>query len=173
MIQKRNLREQYLLSARRVFARGGILSLYTHVLHGDACVTRRKLQRPGTAKEHRNTTKQRKATVNPYDRRQVSLSDHAPDSAAESTHESSRIIATNTATLHARQMHLASTTQIQQSRLQSHVCKRNPVRGASGTCRSTTQTPPATAGTRGTPLPGGPAIMRNWWAIMSSYHGVR
>ena len=99
------------------------------------------------------------AAVNQNDHRPAPLTEHAPDSTATSTHEPSRTTATNTANLHARQMHLASTTQNQQGRRQSPLRKRSPVRGAGGPSRSTTQTPPATAGTRGTPLPGGPATL--------------
>ena len=69
--------------------------------------TRRKLQRPGTATEDRNTTKGRTGTINPNDRQLAPLKEHT----AKFGHESSRRAHTSTATLHARQKHLAPTTQ--------------------------------------------------------------
>ena len=75
--------------------RGSQNKHHLEVMHRIFCptvVTRRKLQRPGTAKEGRNTKKQRTSTVNPNDRRPAPLTDHAPDSTANSTHDSSRII---------------------------------------------------------------------------------
>ena len=52
------------------------------------------------------------------------------------------------------QQPLASTTETQQGPRQSPLSRRNPVRVAGGPSRTTTRTPSAPAGTRGTPLPG-------------------
>ena len=92
------------------------------------CDARRELQRPGTAEEGRNTTKQRTATINTNDRPPAPRTDQAPDFAAKSTHDSGRITPTSTAALRAHQGHLASTTRTQQGHHQSPLSQRNPVR---------------------------------------------
>ena len=87
------------------------------------------------------------------------LTGQAPDSTAKSTHDSSRLTRISKATLHARQMRLASITQAHQGHRQSPLSQRNPERVAGGPSRITTHThthtPPATAGTSSIPLPGG------------------
>ena len=65
-------------------------------------VTRRQLKRPGTAKEGRNTTKQRTTTIKPNDRQSAPLTDEAPEPTAKSIHKSSHTTPTSTATLPAR-----------------------------------------------------------------------
>ena len=97
--------------------------------------------------DRQNTTEQKPSTVNPNDRRPATLTNEAPDSTSKSMHESSRITPTSTATLHARLMHLASTTPTKQSYRQSPLSPHNPVRVAGGPSRTITPTPPATAGT--------------------------
>ena len=86
------------------------------------CVTRRKLQRPGTAKEGKNTEKERTATINQNDRQPAPLTHYTLTSTAKSTHESTRRTPTSTATLHTRQMHWAHTTQTQHISLCSVQC---------------------------------------------------
>ena len=117
--------------------------------------TRRKPQRLGTAKAGRSTTKPRIATINPILRQPAPLTDQTQDSTAKSNHKFSRRTPTTTATLHARQMHLAHTTQTHQGHRQSPPSRQNPVHVAGGLCYTTTQIPPATGnGTSGSPLTG-------------------
>ena len=104
----------------------------------------------------RNTTKRRTGTVNPNDRQPAPLTDQAPETIAKSTHVPSRITPASTATLHTRQMRLASTTQNQQGPCQRPLSQRKPVRVTGGLNRTTTQTAPAPAGTCAISIPGGP-----------------
>lgn len=114
------------------------------------CVTWREVQRPGTAKEGRNTTEESTATVNPNDHQLAPLIDHTLDSTTKSTHESRRSrTPTSTSTLHACEMHY--TTQNQQGHQQSPLSQHNPVRFAGRPCRATTQTPPSTTKTHTQP----------------------
>ena len=97
------------------------------------------------------------------DRQPEPFTDHTLDSTAKSIYLLSRRTPTSTATPHARKSHPAHTTQTQQGHRWSPLSQHNPVLIASGPCRTTTQTPPATA------LPSwGPAIMRNWGSTMDA-----
>ena len=62
------------------------------------CVTRRKLQTPGTAEEHK---RQETPTTNPNDRQPAHLTDQASGTIERAAQESRRIPPTSTAAVHA------------------------------------------------------------------------
>ena len=96
-------------------------------------------------------------TINTNDSQQAQLTDQAPGTIERAAQGSSRITpsiaaavhASSTATSRHHHAHAAGSSP-------DPLSQRSPLRSAGGTSLSTTQTPPAPAGTSGTPLPGGP-----------------
>ena len=117
-------------------------------------VTRSKPQMPGTAKEHK---RQGTPTINTNDHQSAQLTDQAPGTIRRAAHEANHITPTSTAAVHA------STTATSRHHY-AHpagsppdpLCQRSPMRSTGGLSRTTTQTPPALAETRGAPRLGGP-----------------
>lgn len=92
-----------------------------HVIHRE---------RPGSAKESRNSTQQTTATVTPNGRRPAPLTDQTLGSAAESTHASSHRTPASTAPMSARQIRLGT-------RMHAYVSVNVNVRGClSGSART-------------------------------------
>ena len=74
------------------------VSPYIFAAHGTGGVTRRKLQTPGTAEEHK---RQETPTINPNDHQPAQLTDHAPDAIDKAARESRRITQISTAAVNA------------------------------------------------------------------------
>ena len=118
------------------------------------CVNRRKLKTPGTAEEHK---RRETPTVNPNDRQPAQLTDQAPGTVERAAEESRRTTPTSTAAMHASSTattrhHYPHPTGSSPDPLS----QRSPLRSTGGLSRTTTQTPPASAGTRSAPRLGGP-----------------
>ena len=118
-----------------------------------SCVTRRKPQAPGTAKEQKI---QGTPTINTDDCKSAQLTDQAPGTIERAAQESSRITqtstvavhASSTATSHHHDTHPAGSPP-------DPLSQRSPMRSTGGLSHATTQTPPAPAGIRGAPRLGG------------------
>ena len=125
------------------------------------CVTRRKLQTPGTPKEHQ---RQETSTISPNNRQPAQLTDQAPGTIERAVQESRRITTTSTAAVHASSK---ATTRHHYPHLTGSpldpLSQRTPLRSTGGLSHTTTQTPPASAGTRSVPRLGGPMIRSGWW----------
>ena len=97
-------------------------------------VTRRKLQTPGTAEEHKT---QETPTINPNDRQPTQLTDEAPSTIERAARESRRITPISTAAVHAFS---TATTRLQTLTQQGHhqILSANAARCGLG--RTTPQT---------------------------------
>ena len=125
------------------------------------CVTRRKLQTPGTAEEHK---RQETPTINPNDRHPAHLADQAPGTIERAAQESRRITPTSTAAVHAsssattRHHYLHPTGTSPDPRSQC-----SPVRSTGGLSRTTTDTTCLSGGHTAPPRLGGPIIKSGRW----------
>ena len=112
----------------------------------------------------RNTTKQRKPTINPNDRQSETLTDQAPGTTERAALESSRITSTSTATLHASSTAIPINhhTDPAGSSPQSLQPTQPSARRRQEEPQDNTDTT-RTSGDTQTPPPVGPTIRRNWW----------
>ena len=115
-------------------------------------VTRRKLQTPGTAEEDRKHLLPTQTTVNRH-----KLTDQATGTIERAARESRRITPISTAVVHAFS---AATTRHHYPHPAGSspdpVSQCIPLRSTGGLSRTTSQTPPASAGTPSAPHLGGP-----------------
>ena len=114
------------------------------------CVTWRMLQNPGTAKEYK---RQQTPTIDTNDRQLAQLTDQAPGTIKRAAQGPSCTTPSSTVATHASHLHCAHPARSSPDPL----CQRGPMQSTGGLSRTTTQTPPAPAGTRGVPRLGGPS----------------
>ena len=129
-------------------------ALRLHSLKRGEGVTRINLQTPGTAKEHE---RQETPTINTNDRQSAQLADQAPGTIERAAQLPSRITPTSTAAVHASSTAASRDNYAHPAGSSpGPLSRRGPMRSTGGLSRTTTQTPPAPAGTRGAPRLGGP-----------------
>ena len=111
-----------------------------------ACFTRRKLQMPGTAEEHK---RQETPTINPNNSQQTDLTHLGPGTIERAAQETRHITLTSTTAVHT-----SSTATTRHHYLHPTgsspvpLRKLSPLRSTCGLSRTATQIPPASAGTR-------------------------
>ena len=131
----------------------GVLVSCVLCVHGEevlVSVVHRESRKVEGLAPPRNTTKQRKPTINSNDVQPEKLPDHAPCTIEKAAHDLKCITPTITATGTLHAISTASPSQhhtAQQVHRQSALSHRNPVHVEGGPSRTTTQTAPAPAGT--------------------------
>ena len=131
-----------------------------HVLHGESY---KRLTPP------RNTTKQRRPTVNPSDRQSAQLTDKAPGTIERAGNEVSRMTPTSTATLHASST--AAPSQHHTDPAGSSPESSQPTQPSAHRMhmRAEPHGSTDTSGDRRHPPYGEPYIRMNWWTTTDTW----
>ena len=123
------------------------------------CVTRRKIQTPGTTEEPKRQEAPTTNPNDPNDRQPTQLTDQAPGTIERAARESRHTTPISTAAVHAFS---TTTTHYPHATGSSPdpLSQRSPLRSTGGLSRTTPQTPPASAGTHSA-LPAWGALIRS------------